>query len=86
MEAKDGNTAAAISYFQQARTIYTKREDILRVVLEEAEGWVKQGNRNARSSWCGASCRSSPAGRPAELLKKVEQDISPGALEAAKLR
>ena len=42
MEARDGNFAAATSYFQQARAFYTKRDDILRVVLEEADTWIKQ--------------------------------------------
>ena len=53
MEARDGDHAAAVSCFQQARTIYTKREDILRVVLEEAESWVKQ-EKNATRARTGA--------------------------------
>ena len=42
MEARDRNFSAATSYFQQARTCYAKRDDLLRVVLEEADAWIKQ--------------------------------------------
>src|SRR5213595_4105636 len=41
MEAVDGNLAAATTYFGQARTCYSSRDDILRVVLEEADAWKK---------------------------------------------
>ncbi len=77
MEAKDGNTASAISCFQQARATYTKRDDILRVVLEEAEGLVKQGN-SKRAVELVRNVLKVVAGPTGELLKKVEEDISPG--------
>ena len=44
MEAHDGNWSDATGYFQQIRACYTKRDDILRAVLEEANAWVKQEN------------------------------------------
>ena len=44
MEAHDGNWSEATGYFQQMRACYTKRDDILRAVLEEADAWVKQEN------------------------------------------
>ncbi len=44
-EAQEGNWAAATGYFQQARSIFTKRDDILRAALSEADGWARQGNR-----------------------------------------
>ena len=83
MEAKDGNHAGATTYFQQARTVYTKREDILRVVLEEAESWVKQGKPKRAVELVRSVLKIVSAGPTADLLKKVERDASP-ALAAPK--
>ena len=77
MEAKDGNYAAATTYFQQARAVYTKREDILRVVLEEAESWVKQGKPKRAAELVRSVLTIVSAGPTADLLKKFEQDLSP---------
>jgi uncharacterized protein (TIGR03790 family) len=43
MELREGNFAAATNYFQQARASYAKRDDILRVVVEESDALVKEG-------------------------------------------
>jgi uncharacterized protein (TIGR03790 family) len=64
MEAKDGNLPSATSHFQQARSMYTRREDILRMVLAEADSWARQGNRRRRSRSCAACCGSSRMMRP----------------------
>ncbi len=79
MEAKDGKTADAINLFQQARSLYTQRDDILRVVLEEAEGWVKQGNSKRAVELVRNILQVVSGGPTGELLKKVEDDLSPGA-------
>ena len=77
MEAKDGNHPAATSYFQQARTLYTKQDDILRVVLEEAESWVKQENPKRALELVRSVLKIVPEGPTAALLKKIEQDNGP---------
>ena len=41
MEIGDGNLAAATSYFGEARSCYSNRDDILRVVIEKADAWSK---------------------------------------------
>ncbi len=79
MEAQEGNHAAATRYFQQARTIYTKRDDILRVVLEEAESWVKQGKPKRAAELVRSVLKIVSGGPTADLLKKVEQDAPPAS-------
>ena len=79
MEAKDGNHAAAVTYFQQARTVYTRREDILRVVLEEADSWVKQSKPKRAVELIRSVLRIVSEGPTADLLKKVEQDVNAAA-------
>ena len=75
MEAQDGNLAAATGYYQQARATYSKRDDILRVVLEEADVWIKQ-NKPKRAIDLARSVLKiiSPDVPSAPLLRKVEQD------------
>lgn len=77
MEAKDGNHAAATGYFQQARGVYTKREDILRVVLEESDSWVKQGKPKRAVELVRSVLKIVSEAPTAELLKRVEQELSP---------
>ncbi len=77
MEARDENFASATSYFQQARTIFTKRDDILRIVLEEADSWIKQGKPQRAVELVRSVLKivsDSPTGA---LLKKIELDNGP---------
>lgn len=73
MEARDGNQPAAASYFGQARTIYSGRDDILRVVMEEAESWVKQGKANRAAELVRGVLRIFTDAPTVALLKKYEQ-------------
>lgn len=74
MEFRDGNLAAATSYFQQARTVYAKRDDILRVVLEESDALIKQ-NKSKRAVELIRSVLRISADAPAvPLLKKLEAE------------
>ena len=76
MEAGDGNFAGATSYFQQARTCYTARDDILRVVLEEADAWTKQ-NKPKRALDLVRSVLRIVSDAPATpLLRKIEHDLT----------
>jgi uncharacterized protein (TIGR03790 family) len=75
MEARDGNLAAATGYYQQARATYGKRDDILRVVLEEADAWIKQNKPKRAIDLVHSVMRIiSPDAPSAPLLRKVEQD------------
>ena len=75
MEARDGNLTAATGYYQQARATYTKRDDILRVVLEEADTWIKLEKPKRTVDLIRSVLRIiSPDVPAAALLRKVEQD------------
>lgn len=75
MEVADGNFGAATSYFQQARGCYTKRDDILRAVLEEADGWIKQNKPKRALDVVRSTLRIVPDAPAAALLRKMEQEL-----------
>ncbi|MEY2481183.1 MAG: hypothetical protein QOI04_2110 [Verrucomicrobiota bacterium] len=76
-EARDNNFAAAASYFQQARTLYTKRDDILRVVLEESDIWIKLGKPKRALDLVRSVLRIAGDAPAAPLLRKIESDLAP---------
>ena len=80
MEAKDGKAASATSHFQQARALYSQRDDILRAVLEEAESWSKQGKPKRGAALLRETVRILPDGPTPELLKKTAADLDPASL------
>ena len=85
MEAGDGNFAAATSYFQQARTGYTARDDILRVVLEEADAWTKQNKPKRAVDLIRSVLRIVSDAPATPLLRKIEHDLTtPAALPPKK--
>jgi hypothetical protein len=85
MEAHDGNFSVATSYFQQARTCYAKRDDLLRVVLEEADAWIKQNKPKRALALVRSVLRVVPDAPAALLLRKIEQDLTaPPAASPAK--
>lgn len=75
-EAADGNFAAATSHFEQARACYTKREDILRAVLEEADGWIKQNKPKRALDVVRSTLRIVPDAPAAALLREMEQELT----------
>ena len=77
MVAHDGNWADATSYFQQVRACYTKRDDLLRVVLEEANAWVKQENPKHALALIRNALRIVSDGPTADLLRQKERELSP---------
>jgi uncharacterized protein (TIGR03790 family) len=77
MMAHDANWAEATSYFQQVRACYTKREDILRVVLEEANAWIKQENPKQALALIRNALRVVSESPTAELLRQMERELAP---------
>jgi len=76
MEAGDGNFASATSYFQQARACYASRDDILRVVLEEAHALVAL-NKPKRALELVRSVIRIVSDAPAvPLLRMMEHDLA----------
>ncbi len=77
MEAHEGNFALATTYFQQARAIFTKRDDILRLVLEEADSWMKQEKPERALSLVRGVLKIIPETPSAALLRKIELESGP---------
>lgn len=74
IEVQEGSLAAATALFSQARSIYTSRDDIVRVVLEESDAWLKQ-NKPKRALELVRSVNRVVTDSPAmPLLKHVEQE------------
>lgn len=86
LELKDGHDAEAITYFQQARTLYKKREDILRVVLQEADLWVKQEKPKRAAELLRSVIKLITDGPTAELLKQKERELNPAPAGATPRR
>lgn len=76
MEAREGNVPSATSYFQQARAFYSKRDDILRVVLEQANALIKDNKPRRALDLVRNVLRIVSEAPAAPLLKKIEQDLT----------
>jgi uncharacterized protein (TIGR03790 family) len=76
MEARAGNFSGATNYFQQARSCYSNRDDSLRVVLEEADAWVKQNKPKRAVDLIRNMLRIASDAPAASLLRKLERDLS----------
>ena len=77
MEARDGNWLDATSCFQQVRACYTKRDDILRAVVEEATGWSKQQNPQRGLAVIRSVLRLVSDAPAVELLRQMAHDLKP---------
>jgi uncharacterized protein (TIGR03790 family) len=75
MEAADGNLAAATNYFGQARTCYSNRDDILRVVIEEADAWNKLKKPKRGLDLLRSALRIAGDAPAAPLLRNIEQEL-----------
>jgi uncharacterized protein (TIGR03790 family) len=76
IEAREGNFPAATNYFQQARTCYTKRDDILRVVIEEADALTKQKKAKRALELVRSVLPIVSQAPAARLLRSIEQELS----------
>ena len=86
MEAGDRNFEAATDCFGQARTFYSNRADILRLVLEEADVLLKQDKPERAVDLIGSALRTAPDASAAPLLRKFEEDAERAASQAAPSR
>jgi uncharacterized protein (TIGR03790 family) len=82
MEDTEGNFASATGYFLEARACYSTRDDILRVVLEEANGWIKQKKLNRARDLVRSTLRIVPDAPSAPLLRKIEEDLKTPAISS----
>jgi len=75
MEAFDGNLSSATNYFGQARTCYSNRDDILRVVIEEADTWKKLNKPKRGLDLVRSALRIAADAPAAPLLRNIEQEL-----------
>jgi len=75
MEAGDGNLAAATSLFAQARTCYSTREDLLRVIIEEADAWNKLKKPKRGLDLVRTALRIAGDAPAASVLRQVEDEL-----------
>jgi tetratricopeptide (TPR) repeat protein len=75
LEASDGNFSSAIGSFEQARTTYGSRDDILRVVMDEADALAKSNKAKRALDLVRNALRLAPNAPAAPLLRKIEEDL-----------
>jgi len=79
MQKESGDFAGAVSYFQQARSMYSTAEDILRTILEQVDGLTKSGNKKAALTLIQATTRLVPDSPTTVLLRKLEARLAPSS-------
>lgn len=75
MEAAAGNYPSAAGCFDLARTVYTKRDDILRTVMEEANALAKQNKTKRALELLRGVLRIVSDAPASALLKKLETEL-----------
>jgi uncharacterized protein (TIGR03790 family) len=75
LEAGAGNYTSATGCFDLARTLYTKRDDILRAVLHEAAALGKQNKAKRGLDLIRTALRIVPDAPAASLLRKMEMEL-----------
>jgi tetratricopeptide (TPR) repeat protein len=80
MEMRDGKFSTAIAALEQARGAYSKRDDIIRCVLEECDAFIKSGKPNRALDLARRVLRIVPESPALKLLlHKIESDLTPKA-------
>ena len=77
MELGDGKFSTAIAALEQARGAYSKRDDIIRCVLEECDAFIKSGKPNRALDLARRVLRIVPESPASNLLHKIESDLTP---------
>jgi uncharacterized protein (TIGR03790 family) len=75
MEVADGNLAGATNYLAQAHSCYSTRDDILRVILEEADTWNNLKKPKRGLELLRTALRVSANAPAAPLLRSMEQKL-----------
>ena len=74
MEMASNNFGAATGYLQQARACYSKRDDILRAVIEQSDAFIKDKKPRRALDLVRSVLRVVPDAPSAVLLRKLEQE------------
>ena len=80
MELRDGKFPTAIAALEQARGAYTKRDDIIRCVLEECDALIKFGKANRALDLTRRVLRIIPESPALRLLHQMENDLTKSPL------
>jgi len=75
MEVADGNFAGATNYLGQAHSCYSTRDDILRVILEEADAWNKLKKPKRGLDLLRTALRINGDAPAAPLLRNMEREL-----------
>ena len=75
LEAAAGNYTGATGCFDLARTIYSKRDDILRTVLHEADALGKDKKAKRGLDLIRSVLKISPDAPASALLRKMEGEL-----------
>ncbi|CAN5541919.1 hypothetical protein BH20VER3_BH20VER3_05340 [soil metagenome] len=85
IEKERGNFASAVSYLQQARSLYKKPEDNLRTVLEQADALLKEEDKKAALKLIRRAARVLPDGPGLNLLHELDEKLEPPPLPPSRL-
>jgi len=77
IEKENKNYASAVGYFRQARSLYTKPDDNLRALLEQADALLLSGDKDGALALIRGAVKLLPEGPAAALLRKIDQQINP---------
>jgi len=67
--------SSSTNYFGRGRTCYTNRDDILRVVIEEADAWKKLNKPKRGVDLIRSTLRIAGDAPAAPLLRNIEQEL-----------
>ena len=73
MDMASKNFGAATAYLQQARIYYSKRDDIVRAVIEQSDAFIKDNKPRRALELIRSTLRVVPDAPAAGLLRKLEQ-------------
>ncbi|HEY2712026.1 MAG TPA: TIGR03790 family protein [Chthoniobacterales bacterium] len=83
-EKERGDFAAAIGYLREARTLYSKPDDILRTVLEQVDALTRSGDKKAAAALANETIRVVPDASASTLLRKLAEELNSGSAAATK--
>ena len=77
IEKEGRDFVSAISILKEARSFYTQPDDILRTVLEQADGLIQAGDKKAALKLVQENAGRVPDGPAAALLRKIVLELDP---------
>ncbi len=77
MEKESDDFASAANHLEQARSVYTRPEDILRTVLEQADALIKAKDKKAALALLRSVAQSVPDAPATALLRKMALELDP---------